>query len=111
MTIYKSAMSGIRVPLQTAATTGTGTAIAIPSSFKRHIVYITGSDIPSAGAVQIEVAGDPSATVWAPLGGGPITVPDGLVVYEFEGIIGAIRANISTTVTSGTTTVEYEGCQ
>jgi hypothetical protein len=109
MTVYAAAMQGVRVTLQSAATTGNGTAIAIPTSIKRHTLYITGSDTPSAGAVQPEVAASPDATVWAPIGGGPITVPDGMVAYTFEGEFGAIRCSISTTVTSGSTTVEYEG--
>lgn len=111
MTIYKAASSGTREVLQLAATTGNGSAFAIPHSFNKHILYITGADTPSAGAIQPEVAASPDATVWAPLGGGPITVPDGMVIFEFEGIFGAIRARVSTDVTSGSVTVEYQGSQ
>lgn len=114
MTVYKSPMSGVPMTLQSAATTGNGTAIAIPSSFRRHKLTIVCSAGVSAGAIQPETAKDASyAGTWAPLGGGPITVPAASTAFEytFEGIFAAFRARISTTVADGTVTVTYEGGQ
>ena len=109
MTVYKAAMSGIPEILQEEATTGNGRAIAIPSSFTRHAFYIRGIDTPSAGAVRIETADSPADSVWAPMTTNPTTVPDGLEVIEFEGVYGAFRCRVTTTVTSGSVTVEYLG--
>jgi len=92
-----AAMRGVLQPLQTAATTGNGIVIAIPSSFRQHTVYIKGTDIPSAGAT------------WAPVAGSPVTVPDGEIAINFEGIYQFLRARISTTVASGTVDVNYVG--
>ena len=103
-------MRGVLVPLQTAATTGDGVVLAIPSSFRNHTIFIRGTDIPSAGAVQVETADSfDYAGTWAPIGGGPITVPDGEVVLQFEGVYQFIRARVTTTVTSGTLDVNYLG--
>lgn len=105
-----AAMRGVLIPLQTAATTGNGVTLAIPSFFNHHTLYIRGNDIPSAGAVQIESADDPDyAGTWAPIGGGPVTVPDGEVIVQFEGQYQFIRCRVSTTVTSGTVDVKYTG--
>ena len=109
MTIYKTAMSGIPVTLQEEATTGNGIAIAIPSSFRKHALYIRGLDAPSAGAVWPETADSPADSVWAKIPASAITVIDGEVVYNFEGIYLALRARISTNIVSGSVTVEYIG--
>lgn len=105
-----AAMRGVSLALQTAATTGNSVVIAIPSSFNHHSIYIKGTDTPSAGAVQIESADefDYSGT-WAPVGGGPVTVPDGEVIVQFEGQFKFLRARVSTAVTSGTVDVNYVG--
>ena len=105
-----AAMRGVLQPLQTAATTGNGIVIAIPSSFRQHTVYIKGTDIPSAGAIQLETADSPDyAGTWAPVAGSPVTVPDGEIAINFEGIYQFLRARISTTVASGTVDVNYVG--
>lgn len=104
------ASRGYPVALQALATTGNGNVVCPPSSFNHHSIYIKGNDTPSAGAIQIEGASDPEYTgTWAPIGGGPVTVPDGEVVVTFEGQFRAIRARVSTTVTSGTADVTYIG--
>lgn len=90
-----------------------GTAIPIPSSFRRHKINIKGNGAVGAGAIQIETASSVDyAGTWNPLGGGPITVlANSEVEYNFEGIYAAMRARISTEVTVGTVTVTYEGSQ
>lgn len=105
-------MRGVPLVLQDEDTTGSGEQIAIPSSFNHHQIIITGHDTPSAGAIQPECAVDPTSTDdkdWAPIGGGPITVPDGSVEYNWQGSYTAFRARISTNVTSGSVTVTYTG--
>ena len=99
--------------LQNAQTTGNGTAIPIPSSFRRHKFTIKGLPTISAGAIQLESADAVDyAGTWNPLGGGPITVVDASEIeYNFEGIYGALRARISTTIVGGTVTVSYVGAQ
>lgn len=106
----KSASRGIAVAMQSGATTGNGTVIAVPSSFNQHSFYIKGIDIPSAGAVQLESADSSDYTgTWAPLAGGPVTVPDGEVLVQLVGVLMFIRARISTDITSGTVNVNYVG--
>lgn len=105
----KAASQGIPITIQDAATSGNGTAIAIPPSFRRHTLYITGSAGISAGAVQPEVSPFPDGP-WAALGGGPITVVvSDTVVFNWEGQVNAVRCIISTTIVDGTVTVRYVG--
>lgn len=109
----KSAMRGVPVTLQDAATTGNGTVIAIPDSFRNHKLTIKGVATVSAGAIQPETANAPDYSgTWAQVGGGPITVVSGAeIVYTWTGLIQFLRARISTTITGsgGSVTVEYEG--
>lgn len=104
-----SAVRGVSLALHTAQTTGNGLAIAIPPSFRNHTVMITGSAGVASGAVQPEVANSPLDTVWAPLGGTPVTAVVGAVVYTFEGVYKAFRARISTNIVGGNVTVTYTG--
>lgn len=105
-----AAMRGVPLALQSGATTGNGTVAAIPSSFNQHSFYIKGIDTPSAGAIQLESADDPDyAGTWAPVAGGPVTVPDGEVLVQVTGQLRFVRARVSTTVTSGTVDVNYVG--
>jgi len=61
-----AAMSGVVTPLLTAVTTGTGSALAIPPSFRNHTFLIKGSVGVASGAVTIETANDPAdAATWA----------------------------------------------
>lgn len=107
----KSATRGNFVTLQSAATSGNGTAIGVPDSFKHHNIIIKGSAGIASGAIQIETAdaGDYSGT-WAPIGGGPITVIASTEIsYAFEGVYKFLRARISTAIGGGTVTVSYVG--
>lgn len=111
MTDYKSPMRGVPEVLQNLATTGNGTAIALPPSFRHHTLTIKGNGAVGAGAIQPETSDDITyAGTWNPLGGGPITVVAASEIqYSWEGIFNAFRARISTDITVGTVTVTYEG--
>lgn len=110
MTIYKAAMRGVPEVLQDGATSGVGTIIAIPPSFHNHKLIIRGSAGVSAGAVQPANYQDPSQTLYAEIGGGPITVPDDdEIEYSWQGEATAIGCPITTTVVDGTVTVTYVG--
>lgn len=113
MTLAFSAMNGVPVALQSAATTGNGKAIAIPNTFDRHQVSIKGSAGISAGAVQIETADSFDYTgTWTPVSGGPITaVANEEIVVNFNGLYRAIRARISTDIVGGTIDVNYTGAK
>ncbi len=110
-----AAMSGVPYALQSAATTGSGNIVCPPQSFRNHQLIITVPAGVTAGAIQPEASDDSTYTgTWAPIGGGPVTVPSASsqVVVEFTGIYKAIRARISTTVSGGATpsvTVNYLG--
>lgn len=111
MSGVNAATRGVSVNLQTTATVGNGNAIAIPNSFTQHKVSIKGIGAVGAGAIQIESADteDYSGT-WSPVAGGPITVVASAELdVNFSGIYKFLRARISTTVTVGTVTVDYQG--
>src|SRR5215510_10883680 len=99
MAAQKSAMRGNPVTLQDTATTGNGTVIAIPPSFKDHTNTIKGNGAVGAGAIQLEGADDPAYSgTWAPLGGGPVTVVAASeLIFTLQGLFKFIRARISTT--------------
>lgn len=101
---------GVPILLQTAATTGAGIVIAIPTGFTQHRIYIRGNATISAGAVQPESASDPSYTgTWA-AHGSPITVVDvSELTLAISGLLAFFRVRISTNVTGGTVTVTYFG--
>lgn len=113
MAQLKSAMSGVPVTLQDAVSaTGRGTVIAIPDSFKHHKIIIKTSAGVVSGAIQPETADTYDyAGTWAPIGGGPITVPaaSSEVEYTFEGVYRFFAARISTVIGGGTVTVIYVG--
>lgn len=101
-------MSGVPVALHTEATAvADGVMIAIPPSITNHTLFITGNDAPSAGAVQPEVSAD--GVNFAPVGGGPITVVDGTIEYNFQGAYPFIQCPITTEITSGDVDVKYVG--
>lgn len=107
-----SPMRGVAVVLQDAASAdeAPGTVIAIPESFKRHTLYIKGSTGTASGAVQPESADEfDYAGTWAPVGGSPVTVVDGEVIVNFEGVFKFFRCRISTVIGGGTVTVTYVG--
>lgn len=111
MSAQKSAMKGVPITLQDAATTGNGVVLALSSGIKNHTVTIKGSAGVGAGAIQLEAATANDYTgTWAAIGGGPISVGnDTEQQITFTGMYQFIRARISTTVTGGTVTVEYVG--
>lgn len=107
-------MSGVPFKLQDAATTGNGTVIATPMSFRHHNILISAAAGVNAGAIQIETSNDPAdAGTWAQVGGGQIAVIASTdIVYNFEGIFSFIRARVSTTISGGgapSATVQYTG--
>ena len=109
-------MSGVPVTLLDAVTTGTSDCIAIPPSFKHHNIMITAAAGVTSGAVQPECSNSASdANVWAPIGGGPVTVIAGTdISVTFEGVFNFIRARVSTTIAGGTiaaATVVYCGAK
>jgi len=119
MSVNRAAAPGENIVLQDAKTTGNGKAIAIPSSIRHHVFYIKGNGVIGAGAITIETADDPDyAGTWAALpsytdptlNANPITVVSSAEkIYSYTGALIAVRARISTTVTTATVTVTYRG--
>jgi len=91
--------------LQSAQTTGNGTAHDLTFVSDEWAIYVEWSAGVSAGAVAIETAltKDYSGT-WAPLGGVTATGASRVDVFAYSGATAAVRARISTTVTGGTVT-------
>lgn len=108
-----AAMSGVPYALQSAATTGNGNILAIPSSFRNHTFNIKGSSGVATGAVTIEGSNDPNdANTWGLIVATAQTVVASTnILITVQGIFNFIRARISTTVTGGTVTVEYTGAK
>lgn len=106
----KSSMKGVPTTLQSAATTGNGTALAVNNN-RNHTIMIQGSAGVATGAVQFEASNDPSFTgTWAALGGAPVTVvANAVLTVAVVGVYEFIRARISTAITGGTVTVDYIG--
>jgi len=98
-----AAMSGVVTPMIVAATTGSGTIIACPSSFRNHNFMITGAAGVTSGAVQVETSNDPAdAGTWAPLTASPTTVvATSDVLVSYIGILNFVRARVSTTIAGG----------
>lgn len=111
--VYKAAMPGVPFNLQdTVSATGGGTPVCPLHTMRQHQVLIKSGAGVASGAVQIECTEDPSyAGTWAPIGGGPITVPAASteLAYNFDGIYKAIRGRISTIIGGGTIDVIYTG--
>jgi len=113
-----AAVKGQNITIQNAQTTGNGDALAIPPGIKRHTFYIRGNGVIGAGAITLETASDPDYTgTWAALVNdlatpttNPVTVVSSAeVIYRIDGAFTALRARISTTVTTTTVTVIYRG--
>ena len=112
MPTVKAAMSGVQFNLQLTATTGNGTVLAIPTSFRYHNFITVGVDTISAGAVTLETSysADDTAT-WAPLASA-ITVTTADQLTQYVGLLTFVRARVSTTVTGGgTVAVVYTGAK
>lgn len=105
-----SATRGVPVTLQDDATTGNGKVIAIPSSFRDHLILIRGSAGIGAGKVKVEIADSfDYAGTWALQGSEQTLVASTELAVAITGIIRFLRARISTNVTGGTVTVTYVG--
>ncbi len=116
-----AAMSGVPVKQQDATTTGNGTVLALPPSFRNHTWIVTAASGVTSGAVTIETSNDPSDTgTWAvvPMANSianPLTVSAGAdLLMEHTGLLNFVRARISTTIAGGgspSVTVTYEGAK
>lgn len=110
-----AAMSGVPYNLQDAQTTGNGNVVAPPPSFRNHTLIVSVPAGVTAGAIQPETSNDDSdAGTWAPIGGGPVTVPaaSSQLIIEFSGLYRFIRTRITTTISGGgspSVTVAYLG--
>jgi len=109
---------GERVIVQDAQTVGNGVALAIPPELTHHTFYVRGNGAIGAGAVTIETASDANYSgTWAPIVNDlptpsvnpVVVVASAEVIYRFRGSFAALRARISTTVTTSTVTVTYVG--
>jgi hypothetical protein len=107
-----AAMSGVPYVLQSAATSGNGNIVATPPSFRNHTFNVKGSAGVASGAVTIEASNDPNdANTWGVVVPAQTVVASTNLLSEATGIFNFIRARISTTITGGTVTVEYEGAK
>jgi len=111
-----AAMSGVPFKQQDAQTTGNGTVLAIPPSFRNHTWIISTPSGTTTGAIQIEASNDPAdAGTWAPLTASPTTISNGAdVIVQVTGLLNFVRARISTTISGGASpsvTVQYEGAK
>ena len=116
-----SARPGVLETLQLNGTiVANGQALAVPPSCSKHIFYVVGNGAIGAGAVTIETAHDPEyAGTWAPLVNHlatPTTNPvvviaSAVAIYTYIGALAAIRARISTEVTTTSVTVYYKCIQ
>ncbi len=102
--------SGVQMTMQSAATTGNGTVVVPPPSFRHHTFMVVGAADVSAGKVKIEAAhASDYAGTWA-LVGSEVTVGNGTVQFvTAEGIYPFLRARVSTTVEGATVSVYYLG--
>ena len=110
---------GQQKTLQDAATTGNGDVVCPSPSIKYHTFYVRGNGTIGAGAITFETASDPDyAGTWAALpdytdptnNDNPTTVTSSAEkIYTVIGQFIALRARISTTVTTTTVTVKYQG--
>jgi hypothetical protein len=100
-----AAMSGVPFLLQTAATTGSGTILAIPQSFTVHSFIISVAAGVTAGAVQIEKSNDPAdANTWDPLTASPTSVATAAstdISIDYIGRLNFVRARVTTTISGG----------
>lgn len=118
MSTIAAAMSGVPFALQTAATTGNGSILAIPPSFRNHTFLVKGSVGVASGAVTIETSNsDADTATWAAIDpiesvANPVTVvANADVIVNYSGLLNFVRARISTTVVGGTVSVDYEGAK
>lgn len=99
-----AAAKGVRVPLLSAATTGTGTGVAVPITSNYPRVELEGSGTISGGTVLIESAPYPDfAGAWGlvdTITATDLTAGACLTVHIFA-TFGALRCRISSNITGG----------
>lgn len=110
----QAAMSGVEIDLLTAVTTGTGTPIAIPSSFRNHTILCKAATGVTAGTIVVEASNDPNdAGTWALLNTFTIAAA-GDQIYQNAGLLQFVRARVTTNVSGGgapSATVTYTGAK
>ncbi len=109
-----SASRGLLIRIATALVDddAVSLALAIPANYRNHQFIIESGVGVASGAVQPECANVADyAGVWAPLGGGPITVPaaSSQAVYNFTGTFAALRVRITTVIGGGSINLYYRG--
>src|SRR5260370_14351538 len=112
MATIAAAMSGVITDLQTAATTGNGTVLAIPNSFRNHNFLVKGSAGVASGVVTIETSNDPAdAGTWAAVTTAVTVLASTDLITQFVGLLNFVRARVSTVISGGTVTVQYTGAK
>ena len=108
-----AAMSGVPFKQQDAQTSGNGTILALPPSFRNHTWIITGAGTVTTGTIQIEASNDPTDTgVWAAVGALTTILSATDLMITATGLLNFVRARIVTSVTGGgNVTVIYEGAK
>jgi hypothetical protein len=114
MATVVAAMSGVPFQQLVATTTGTGTVLAIPMSFRNHTWIITGAAGITAGSVQIETGTDPTLDTgtWAAVGAAVTPLASTDLLVQATGIFEFLRARVATTISGGgapSVTVTYLG--
>lgn len=95
---------GLRVVLQTAATTGNGTATDVSRATNGITIYCEGTGTTSGGVITIEESRDTAtAGTWSTLT--TVTASDitggAVQAVHLTGVYIAVRARISSTITGG----------
>lgn len=101
----QSSNLGLRVMLQSAATSGNGTAVDVSKAYAVTI-YCQSSGTTSAGVITIEEADDPAyAGTWSSLTTITASTISGgaAAAIHLNGVYIAVRARISSTITGGGT--------
>jgi hypothetical protein len=113
MATVVAAMSGVPFQQQVAATTGNGTVLALPMSWRNHTWIITGAGTVTTGTIQIEAGTDPTLDTgtWAVIGALTTILSATDLMIQATGIFQFVRARIVTGVTGagGSVTVTYIG--
>lgn len=96
--------------LQSAQTTGNGTAFLIDSSGRNFVIAVEWSVGVTAGVITIEEALTIGYTgTWSTLATVSWVAADTTELVHLAGSFSALRARISTTVDNGTVTVSMKG--
>lgn len=96
--------------LQSAATSGNGSAYDTNGAARELVFYIIGSAGISAGEVQLEEAHDSAyAGTWSAFESPVVLIASTVIVKRYSGCLKSVRARISTNVVGGTVTVQLMG--